>query len=116
MPATKANIVIEQGATFRMDVSFVDSAGDPIDLTNYTARMHVRTDYDAVSTVLEATTANGYITLDALNGIVSVRIPPSITEAVTVTSGVYDIEVESLTGEVDRLAEGAVSVSPEVTR
>lgn len=116
MPATKSDIAIEQGATFRLDISFVDSDGEAIDLTGYTARMQVRETYEATTVVLEATTANGYIIVDGPNGIVSVRIPPSATEALAVAPGVYDVEVESSSGEVDRLVQGTVSVSPEVTR
>jgi hypothetical protein len=35
--AVKANIVLEQGASFSTDIDITDAAGARVDLTNYTA-------------------------------------------------------------------------------
>jgi hypothetical protein len=68
--------------------------------------------------VLELTTENGGITIDDAAGKVSLEISAAQTSALTMTSGVYDLEIVSddATPVVTRLLAGKVTVSPEVTR
>jgi len=42
MAAGKLDILIEQGATFRHTLTYLDSDENPIDLTDYDAHMHIR--------------------------------------------------------------------------
>lgn len=117
MSAAKQNITIEKGATFRMTIRWVDSLGVAIPLTGYIARMHVRLTVDAADPpLLNLTSGGGEITIDAPNGILTIKVSATVTAGLTFTDGVYDLEVESPTGEVDRLVQGSVLVSPEVTR
>ena len=43
--AIKANLVVDQGSDFSATVSLVDSAGDALDLTEYTANAQMRKNY-----------------------------------------------------------------------
>ena len=45
MASGKYTFIIEQGATTDFEVVWTDSAGDRVDLTNYQARMQIRSDY-----------------------------------------------------------------------
>jgi hypothetical protein len=114
MAGTK-DIVIEQGATFSLPVVWKDSAGDPIDLTGWSARMQIRKSKRATDVLHEATSTGGDIVLGDAAGTIVVTIEATDTAAFTWKRGVYDLELIDGT-TVYRLLEGAVEVSPEVTR
>lgn len=88
----------------------------PIDLSGYTARMHIRAAQAATATLLELTTENSRIALDNTLKTITLTLTATVTAAIDWTAGVYDLELVSAGGVVTRLLEGAVSVSEEVTR
>jgi hypothetical protein len=45
MAAGKYSFVIEQGTTVNFEIQYKDSNGNPIDLTNYSGRMQIASDY-----------------------------------------------------------------------
>ena len=45
MAAGKYSFVIEQGATLDFEVQYKDSSGDPIDLTDYSGRLQIRSTF-----------------------------------------------------------------------
>lgn len=113
------NITCQQGATFRRTITWTDSARNPYEIGNYTARMHVRTVANAASTIIELTTENGRISLGnttTTKGQVNLLISATTTAALTPDLYVYDLELVSNTGVVDRILEGNFKVSAEVTR
>jgi len=114
--AGKLNIEIEQGSTFTLPLTWKDSNGDVIDISGWSARMHIRDEITSVTTILELTTGNGRITIDGPNGGVNLLIDDTDTAALDFTSGVYDLEMISPTTAVTRLLEGRVSLDKEVTR
>jgi hypothetical protein len=116
MAASTYDILIEQGATFQLNLVWKDSLGAPINLTGYTARMQVRQKYSDTTPLLDFTTANGAITLGGTLGTIQVIGLATLTDTLTVKSGVYDLELVSGTGTVTRLIEGAVTITPQVTR
>lgn len=115
MPAGAYNFTCEQGATFTRTITVKDSAGDPVNLTGYTARMHVRKDVDATTTLVELTTSNGGLTINAANGEITLNISATVTANIS-KSGVYDLEIISATGEVTRVIEGHFILKKNVTR
>lgn len=116
MTAETHNITIEQGATFRLSLIWNDAAGDPINLTGYTARMQVRRKHSSADpALLSFTTEDGSITLGGSAGTVTVVGLATLTDDLTIKSGVYDLELVN-GAEVTRLIEGAVTITPEVTR
>ncbi len=93
----------------------------PQDLSGYVARMQVRVTHDAPAVVLEATLANGRVSLGTPPGgtvpnQVSISVPAAVTAALTPNSYRYDVELESPGGFVLRVMEGPFTVRPEVTR
>jgi len=122
MAAGTLNIVIEQGATFQKKLTWADDitfplAGNPIDITGYTARMQLREEKDSPDpAILELTDANGRITIGGANGEIDLFIDDADTETLTIESGFYDLEIESPAGIVTRLVEGTFQLSTEVTR
>jgi hypothetical protein len=85
------------------------------DLTNYTARMQIRSSIDSEDVIIELTTENGRISLDADGGI-ALFIADTDTAALDFTNAVYDLELIPPGGGADRILEGRVTLSPEVTR
>ncbi len=88
----------------------------PVDLTGFTARAQIRESIDDVDPALSLTTENGGIVLDNTLKTITLLITSAQTTALAITSGVYSLELVDSAGAVTRLAEGAVKVSPDVTR
>ena len=117
MVAASHDIIIEQGATFRLQLVWKDNAGVAINLTGYTARMQVRKKYNSDLPLLSFTTENGAITLGGAAGTIVVEGLATLTDDLPAPSGgVYDLELVAPSGFVTRLVEGAVTITPEVTK
>lgn len=88
----------------------------PLDLTGFTARMHIRASVGSADVLLELSTENGGIAIDPATGTITLSISATDTAALTWRQGVYDLELTDGAGVVTRLARGRVAVCPEVTR
>lgn len=85
----------------------------PVDLAGMSARMQIR-DHATGTLLLELTSADGDITLDADAHTITLDIPPTATEGETWNRAVYDLEMVS-GADVMLLASGKVTVAEEVT-
>lgn len=112
----KIKLTIYQGATFRKRLVWKAPDGTPIDLTGCTARMQVRSEVESAVVLLNLTTENGGITLGGATGTIDLLSADDETAAITWDGGVWDLEIAHPGGDVTRLAQGSISVSPEVTR
>lgn len=116
MTAGVYTVVIEQGATFRLRLSLTNN-GVVVPLSGHTARMHIRQKIAASDVLYELTTTNGGLVINGLAGTVDLYISDEDTATFQFRNAVYDLELEDTgTGEVVRVLQGAVQVSPEVTR
>ncbi|MFF4777625.1 hypothetical protein ACFY05_32840 [Microtetraspora fusca] len=116
MPAAIWAIVFEQGVTWRAVLHVKDAAG-PLDLTGYTARLQIRESLNSPAPLLSLTSApGGGITIDGPAGKLAITVTDETTAAFTWCYGIYDLEIESPSGDVTRLLKGEVSVDREVTR
>lgn len=111
----KHNFYVYRGATFSEQIEWKDESGTPVNLTGFTARLHMRETLEAADPFLTLTTENGGITLGGVAGTIQLLASATQTTAITAISGVYDIELVS-GANVTRLLEGLVIISPEVTR
>lgn len=116
MSAAQFTLEIAQGETLAQTFVWQNDAGQPVDLTGYTARMQVRERHESQTVLLELTTANGGIQLGGASGTITLSMSATQTAALTWRRGVYDLELVSPAGVVTRLLEGVATVSPEVTR
>lgn len=115
----KLKFTIYQGATFRKRLTWKAPSGTPIDLTGCTARMQVRSEVESDVVLLNLTTENGGITLGGSAGTVDLYLGAVATAAITWDGGVFDLEIihpGAQPDDVTRIAQGSISVSPEVTR
>lgn len=126
MAAGRYSFAIEQGATTKFEIQYTDSDANPIDLTGYSARMHIRETYDSANTILAMTNVlesdgtginlNGLSNTQPLSeGKIGVYISADKTAAFTFDQAVYDLELVNGT-EVIRLIQGTIKLSREVTR
>lgn len=86
------------------------------DLAGYTARLQARLSPQSPAVLLELTTENGGIALGASPGQIDLLVTASSTAAIEWQAAVYDLLLTSADGRVTRLAQGSVTVSPDVTR
>ncbi len=131
MAAGQYSFTIEQGATVDFRIDYTDSNGDAVDLTNYEARMQIRntkggaTLYASLSsslgpcgTGLNMTPTSASVTLPKSSGSIGVFISAASSSAFTFDRAYYDLEIYSGSGNctrVDRILEGRVKLSKEVT-
>lgn len=109
------DLTLYQGATFSQYFTWKNSDGSPVDLTGFSARMMARETLDSQA-FLTLTTANGGITLGGTAGTILLTLNPADSAAISASAGVYDLELVSGSGDVQRLLQGNIYVSREVTR
>lgn len=110
------NMTCNQGATLKRTITWTDPARNAINLTGYTARMHVRETAASNTTILTLTTEDTRIALGGTSGTVTLNVAANVTANLIPGLYVYDLEVVSGGGEVTRLVEGNFNVKAEVTR
>ena len=113
--AARLRLDINQGETFRKPFVW-KSGGVPVNLTGYTARMQIRSDVDSPTIITSLTTENGGITVGNTDGAFALYISAADTALLNFDQGVYDVELVSASGDVRRIIQGDVYLSPEVTR
>ncbi len=114
MAAGKFNIKLEQGAKYNVEFLWQDDEGVPVDLTDYVAQIQFR-DSKESETILYDSDTTGDIVLGTTDGKITLTIPTLTTAAFEFDSAVYDLEM-TLDTETERLIEGRVYVSREVTK
>lgn len=123
MSAGKLNLVIEVGAKFSKQLTWNDSDGNPIDTSLYNAEMHIRQTAADVAILLALRSVapavdEGLITLSGVDGGILLEVGADVTDDITWTAGVYDLELTLISDPtcVIRLLEGKVSAKANVTR
>lgn len=126
MAAATYDLYVEQGATFRMNMTYgrrdgtLDLNGDPVvipyDLTGCTARLQIRQRRGAL-VLISATTTNGGIVFDAdpTSGKMVITFSDEATDALTMSRARYDLELEYPSGDVVRILQGKVSIDGNIT-
>ena len=126
MAAGNYTFTIEQGATTDFEVVWTDSAGSRVDLSAYSARMQIRSDYGSSGTLYASLTDTIHNDGTGLNlsgsagnnpmssGSIGIVISAVSTSAFTFDEARYDIEMVS-GSYVTRLLQGKVKLSKEVT-
>ena len=108
--ATKANLVIDQGATWNSTVTLTDPDGNFIDLSSYTGTSQMRKHYTS-------STATAFVVqLGGANGTITLSLTANTTANVVAGRYLYDVELTDSSGTISRVFEGTVTVNPNVTR
>ena len=128
MAAGKYSFVIEQGSTLNFEIQYKDSTGTPINLTGYSGKMQIRSDYAdnnpttyitlssslaSDGTGLNFSGSNGSTPLSS--GSIAVIISAVSSSLFTFDTAKYDLEL-TYGSTVTRILEGNIKLSKEVTR
>lgn len=120
MQTVSYDMKCKAGTTFRKIFTFKDSNENLIDFTGYSARMQLRTSYDASTPTLELTSDNDGIVIDGTAGTVALFISDQDTSSLAPDfikiNYVYDLELIAPNEDVLSPIYGKFTVSPEVTR
>jgi hypothetical protein len=110
----QVNFVCPQGSTFRKTITYkIDET--PVNLTGYSSRLQVRENHYSNDVITYLTSSNE-LTMGGSAGTINILISSASTSLFDAGTFVYDLEIESSGGIVDRLIEGSFIVTPEVTR
>lgn len=107
---TKVNLLIDQGSTFETTIDLTDDEGNLVNLTNYTGAGQIRKHYTS------SNATNLTVTLGGSNGTVTLGLSANATANLIAGRYVYDVELTQPSGDVTRIFEGIVTVTPQVTR
>jgi hypothetical protein len=111
----EVNFKVVQGDTFTIVVTYKNPNGSAINLTDFTARMDVRDKPGGKILCASATQNNNGITIDALNGKITIEFTPEQTKKFTLPSAAYQLQIDN-NGEKITLAQGYFQVSSAVIR
>jgi len=97
MAASKYDFSIEQGSSFKLSLVYKDDNNNPIDLTNWCARLTWKTNTNITQTFsTENIDYSVYkFTIEPLLGKITLLIPASTTNSFGFNSAKYDLELQS---------------------
>ena len=108
--AVYANLTVDQGADFTATISVVNDQG-AIDISDYTYQGQIRKTYTS-STAVDFYTS----TTNPVDGQLIISLNSIQTSAMKPGRYVYDVEIVDSIGNVTRVIEGQLEVTPRVTR
>lgn len=118
--AETCDLTINAGATWLVTLMLKDESGNPIDITGAEGRSQIRKTAKSADVlaspkveVVDAVTGKLEISLTADE---TSALPTTGTNHLQMDSWVYDVVLTYLGGTVERIINGSVRVSPEVTR
>lgn len=118
MTAANYDLTCEQGTTFSRKFTVKDNATPPVarDLSTYSGRMQVRPDMESTTKLLDLISTGGSPEI-TLNSSGEIQITVSATDTAALSQGgIYDLEIESAGGTVERVLQGSFVLDKEVTR
>lgn len=108
---TKANLVVDQGASFIAVIAVNDANGNPLNLTGFTGAAQMKkhwTSLNATATfVCNVATPN--------SGAITLSMDANTTGNIWFGRYVYDVRIVDSTNTFTRILEGIVTVTPAVT-
>lgn len=108
--ATKANLSIDQGATFETVLTLTDEDGNILDLSSSNAASQIRKSYSSSLAAQFSTSIN------VSAGEIILSLSANQTGNLVAGRYVYDVELTDSANSVTRIVEGIVTVNPQVTR
>lgn len=109
--AIYSNISVDQGSDFYSSIDLETLDQQPLNIVNYTARAQIRKTYASANYV----DFNASV-VDETTGKISISLSSDQTSAMKAGRYVYDVEIVSSAGEVTRVLEGQVEITPSATR
>jgi hypothetical protein len=97
MAASKYDFAIEQGTSFRLALIYKDSSGNPVNLTNWCARIIWKTNTNDTQIFSSRNTdySTYKFTIDGPNAKLMLLLPASTTNNFNFNTAKYDLELKS---------------------
>lgn len=97
MPASKYDFSIEQGSSFKLSLIYKDQNNNPINLTDWCARLTWKTNTNITQIFLSSNIDYSVykFTIDPLAGKLTLMIPASTTNSFNFVNAKYDLELQS---------------------
>jgi len=114
--ALQKNWEVDQNTTFTFTVEYIDSSGVPINITGSTAKMQVRESKGGSKLAFTLTSPSaGGITVDGLNGKLTMKMTPTQTNKLFYPKSSYDIMLTDTNLNKTKILEGFITLSRSVT-
>jgi len=125
MGASQYNFSIEQGSSFRMSLIYKDSNGEPINITNWCARLTWKTNSNITQVFSSENTDkslyNFYI--EGAIGKINLLFPAGVTNDFNFNTAKYDLELQSNEDHYDnggkyviRIMYGTVTINKRLSK
>lgn len=97
MAASKYDFSIEQGTSFKLSLIYKDSERNPVNLTNWCARLVWKTNTNTTQVFSSDNTDHSVykFDIDDLNGKLTLMFPAGTTNGFNFTTAKYDLELKS---------------------
>lgn len=128
MAAGNYSFTIEQGTTVNFEIQYTDSGSNPINLTGYSGKMQIKSNFADDNPVTYATLSSSLapdgtgLNFSGSTGIkpptsgsIGIFVSAASSSAFNFTKARYDLEITS-GSVVTRLLQGTITLSKEVTR
>lgn len=109
------NLVIDQGADFELPIIYKRD-DIPVDITGCSVRAQFRPSFTSEELVFDASTFNGFITLDPLLGVINFTLPFTTTTNPSHDSGVWDMYLYFPNDKRIKLLTGTFKINWSVTK
>ena len=111
-------ITIDQGTDVAVEIHLINKNGSARDLTNHTIAAKMKKTFNSDSA--DTTTFNSIVASPPTDGIATLSLTNTQTDALKAGRYVYDVEMSYLDSSgdsiVERVLEGKVLVTPSVTK
>jgi hypothetical protein len=107
-----AELIIDQGTTFNTIITIADeTSGLALNVSGYSFASQVRKSYYSVNA-----TADIVCTItDSANGVLAISMSNTVTGGIAPGRYVYDVRMADNNGNVTRVVEGIMTITPQVT-
>ena len=111
-------ITIDQGTDVAVEIHLINKNGTARDLTNHTIAAKMKKTFNSDSA--DTTSFNSIVTTPPTNGIATLSLTNTQTDALKAGRYVYDVEMAYIDSSgdsiIERVLEGKVLVTPSVTK
>ena len=111
MAAGYSDQFLEQGTSFNSSMTLTDAYGNPYNLTGCTISSQAKKSYYSSNVFINFVTTIA----NPLTGQITLSLSPSATANVPAGKLVYDVTMSDGQGNISRVLEGQIIVSPGVT-
>lgn len=113
--AGQRNFEVDQNTTFTFTVEYKNNDGNPIVLTNCSAKMQVRDTKGGSKLAFSLTSPSGGIIIDEALGKITIKMTPTQTNKLFYPKSSYDIMLTDSNLNKTKLLEGFITLSRSVT-